>query len=72
VTGAISKTGEVKKVGGIKEKIQITNEDEFTHMIIPIANLTEANEVKERLNLTIEIIGVRDVDEAIQIIRGLN
>jgi hypothetical protein len=72
VTGAISKTGEVKKVGGIKEKIQIANEDEFTHMIIPIANLTEANEVKERLNLTIEIIGVRDVDEAIQIIRGLN
>ncbi|TYS58106.1 hypothetical protein FZC74_14030 [Sutcliffiella horikoshii] len=72
VTGAISKTGEVKKVGGIKEKIQIANEDEFTHMIIPIGNLTEANEVKERLNLTIEIIGVRDVDEAIKIIRGLN
>ncbi|ART78104.1 hypothetical protein B4U37_19590 [Sutcliffiella horikoshii] len=72
VTGAISKIGEVKKVGGIKEKIQIANEGEFSFMIIPIGNLTEANEVKERLNLSIKIIGVRDVDEAIKIIKKYN
>ncbi|MFC4321487.1 S16 family serine protease [Litchfieldia salsa] len=72
VTGAISKTGEVKKVGGMKEKIQIANENDFSYMIVPKANLAEANEVKGTLNLPIEIIGVTDVDETIQLINDLN
>lgn len=72
VTGSISKTGKVEKVGFIKEKIQIAHEGGFSHMIIPIANLTEANEVKTTLHLPIAIIGVRDVDEAIELIKELN
>lgn len=72
VTGAISNTGKVEEVGVIKEKVQIANENGFSHMIIPIANLSEAKEVRKKLNLPIEIIGVQDVNEAIQLIKELN
>jgi len=72
VTGAISKTGKVTKVGSIKEKMLISNEHRFSHMIIPLANLNEAIDLNKTLNLPIEIIGVRDVDEAVEIINELN
>ncbi len=71
VTGAFSETGKVEKVGFIKEKMQIANEDGFSHMMIPFANLAEANEVKKMLHLPIVLIGVRNVDEAIQLIKEL-
>lgn len=72
VTGAIDKNGEVTEVGGIKEKIQIANENGYSYIILPIANLAEAKEAKKTLNLQIEIEGVRNVDEAIQFIKDLN
>lgn len=72
VTGAINKNGKVTEVGGIKEKIQIANENGFSYIILPIANLSEAKEAKKTLNLQIEIVGVRDIDEAIQFIKELN
>jgi len=72
VTGAISKTGNVTEVGSIKEKMLISNEHHFSHMIIPFANLNEAIDLNKTLNLPIEIIGVRDVDEAVRIINELN
>lgn len=72
VTGAIDKNGKVTEVGGIKEKIQIANENGYSYIILPIANLAEAKEAKKTLNLQIEIEGVRNVDEAIQFIKDLN
>lgn len=72
VTGAISKTGKVTEVGSIKEKMLISNEQRFSHMIIPLANLNEAIDLNKTLNLPIEIIGVRNVDEAVRIINELN
>jgi Lon protease (S16) C-terminal proteolytic domain len=72
ITGAITKTGKVKYVGGIKEKVRIASENNFSHMIIPYSNLTEANEIKEKLNLPIKIIGVRNVDDAVKITKEIN
>ena len=72
VTGAIDKNGKVTEVGGIKEKIQIANENGFSYIILPIANLSEAKEAKKILNLQVGIKGVRDVDEAIEFIKELN
>lgn len=72
VTGAITKNGKVTEVGGIEEKIQIANENGFSYVILPYANLSEAKEVKKTLNLPIKIVGVRDVDEAIHFIKELN
>ena len=72
VTGAINKTGKVTEVGGIEEKLQTANENGFSYVILPYANLSEAKEIKKTLNLPIKIVGVRDVDEAIQFIKELN
>jgi len=72
VTGAINKNGKVTEVGGIEEKIQIANENGFSYVILPYANISEAKEVKKTLNLPIKIVGVRDVDEAIHFIKELN
>ena len=72
VTGAINESGEVKEIGLVKEKVQIANESGLPHIILPLANLSEAKEVKKTFNLPIEIIGVQDVEQAIQIIKELN
>ncbi|QUG41872.1 hypothetical protein KD050_00775 [Psychrobacillus sp. INOP01] len=66
VTGAISKSGKVKKVISIKEKILSANKIGLSYIILPIGNLEEGNDVVKSFNLTIEVIGVRNVDDAIQ------
>ena len=72
VTGAINEIGEVMEIGSVKEKVWIANENGLPHMILPLANLAEAKEVKKALSLPIELIGVHDVEQAIQIIEELN
>lgn len=72
VTGAITKTGKVQWVGAIKEKIQVANEHGYAHIIVPHANLAEANEAKEALGLTIHISGVKTINEAIKVIENVN
>ncbi|MCT8136965.1 hypothetical protein H1D32_03965 [Anaerobacillus sp. CMMVII] len=72
VTGAINKNGKVKKVGLIKEKIQSATRDGHTHVIVPYGNLKEALKAKEDLNLPIEVLGVKSVEEALEIINILN
>jgi len=72
ITGAINKKGKVIGVASIKEKMLIANENRFSHMIIPSTNLEQAKEVKKTMNLPIEIIGVNNVDEAVEVIEELN
>ncbi|CAG9622492.1 S16 family serine protease [Sutcliffiella rhizosphaerae] len=72
VTGAINKDGKVLFVGGIKEKIQIATRYGHTHMIVPTSNLKEALKAKEELNLPIEVQGVKNLDEALAIIKEWN
>lgn len=72
VTGAIDKTGKVRKVGYINEKVQIANEFGLPYIIMPTENITEAKKIKQSLNLPIEIIGVRNVNEAILRVKELN
>lgn len=72
VTGAINDLGEVKEVGLVKEKVWIANENGLPYIILPLENLSEAKSIKELLDLPIELIGVQDVGEAVQIIEELN
>jgi signal transduction histidine kinase len=72
VTGAINKNGKVKKVELIKEKIQSATRDGHTHVIVPYGNLKEALKAKEDLNLQIEVFGVKNVEEALEIIKIWN
>lgn len=72
VTGAINDSGEVKEIGLVKEKVWIADKHGLPYMFLPIGNLSEAKDAKKILNLNIELIGVHDVAEAVQIIEELN
>ena len=72
VTGAISKSGKVKEVHFIKEKILSANKFGLSHIILPIGNLDEAHGVVTSFNLPIEVIGVNNVEDAIEQINKVN
>ncbi|MFJ7826555.1 S16 family serine protease [Psychrobacillus sp. NPDC096623] len=72
VTGAISKSGKAIEIGLTKEKILSANKIGLSYIILPIGNLAEANDVVKSLKLPIKVIGVRNVDEAIEQINELN
>lgn len=72
VTGAINKSGKVKKVAFINEKIQTAVRDGHTHVIVPLVNLKDALKAKEELNLNVEIAGVKSVEEALEVIERWN
>lgn len=72
VTGAINKSGKAIEIGLVKEKVISANKIGLPYIILPIGNLDEGNDVVKSLNLPIEVIGVRSVDDAIQRIEELN
>lgn len=72
VTGAISKSGKVIEIGLVKEKVLSANKIGLPYIILPIGNLEEGNEVVKLFNLPIAIIGVENVDDAIEQIDRLN
>lgn len=72
VTGAIDKEGNVLEVGLIQEKVLIVARDGHTHMIVPQANLSEAEKVQQENSFSIKISGVKNVEDAIEIIEKWN
>ncbi|WP_254771440.1 S16 family serine protease [Psychrobacillus sp. OK028] len=72
VTGALNATGDVKAIGMIKEKVLIAAEHEYPYMIIPSENAKEASDVKTTHNLTLEILDVSHINQAISLIQELN
>lgn len=72
VTGALNKQGKVSGIGMVKEKLLIAEKEGFPFMIIPSENGEEAGQVKDTHNLEIQIFTVSHIDEAVQLINGLN
>ena len=72
VTGAINKSGKAIEIGLVKEKIISANKIGLSHVILPFGNLEEGNDVVKLLNLPLEVIGVKSVDDAIEQINELN
>jgi len=72
VTGAINENGDVLRVGGLKEKIQITEKAGIPFMIVPSKNAEEVEAIQKEIKANVEIFDVSHVDEAIQVINGLN
>ncbi|WP_225986007.1 S16 family serine protease [Psychrobacillus glaciei] len=72
VTGAISKTGDVLKVGSIKEKIQIADVSGFSYIIIPIENAEEVSNIQKEYSRNIQVFDVSHIDEAVKLINELN
>lgn len=72
VTGTLEPNGRVDQVGGITGKMIISEQNGFPYIIVPETNKVEAEAVKKRENLAIEIIPVRHIDEAIMVMKELN
>lgn len=72
VTGTLEPNGDVMPVGGIKAKMMIAEQTGFRVVIIPLANREEAEVVKLQQELTIEILPVSHIDEAVIAIKELN
>lgn len=72
VTGTLEPNGNVGEIGSIKEKMMIAEQNSFPLIIIPLKNLEEAETVKNEQKLTIEIIPVSNINEAIETIEELN
>jgi hypothetical protein len=72
VTGALNSSGDVLKIGSIKEKMIISEQNEFPFIILPTSNAQDAEIVKVEQKLNIEIIPVSHIDQAIKVICELN
>lgn len=72
MTGTLEPNGDTIEVGGIKEKIMISEQSNLPYIIIPLANLKEAETIKSQQKLNIKIIPVSHFDEAILAIEELN
>lgn len=72
VTGTLEPNGDVMQVGGIKEKMMNSVKSDLPFIIVPSANLEEAETVKSQQELAIEIFAVSHIDEAVLTIKKLN
>lgn len=72
VTGALNSSGDVLKIGSIKEKMIISEQNGFPFIILPTSNAQDAEIVKVEQELNIEIIPVSHIDQAIKVIGELN
>lgn len=72
VTGALNSSGDVMAIGGIKEKMIISEENGLRFIILPTSNAQEAEFVKEEQDLNLEVIPVNHIEQAINIISELN
>ncbi|WHT48312.1 hypothetical protein QNH10_00045 [Sporosarcina thermotolerans] len=72
VTGTLQPNGRVNQVGGIAGKMMISEQNGFPYIIVPYANKEEAETIKSEQQLSIEIIPVHHIDEAVIVINELN
>ena len=72
VTGTLEPNGDVMQVGGIKAKMMIAEQNGFPIIMIPLANREEAETAKTQQELSIEILPVSHIDEAVLAIKELN
>jgi len=72
VTGTLERNGDVKEIGFVEEKMMISELNHFPYIILPASNLEEAEKVKSDNKLTIQILPVNNIDEAVSKIKELN
>lgn len=65
-TGTITATGEVGEIGGIKYKLLGAEKRHADIFLCPIENYEEAKKVKEKNNLKLTILPVKNLQEAIE------
>jgi len=72
VTGTIDAQGHVGAIGGIKQKVFSTDEEEAEMFIVPQGNKEDATKKARKLGSGMKIIAVSTLEEAIEVIASLN
>ncbi|MEH7385091.1 S16 family serine protease [Bacillus sp. JJ1521] len=72
VTGALDASGDVLPIGMVEEKVRIAEKNSYPYIIVPSGNAKEAREVKQSMNLKIEIFDVNHIEQAVSLIKRLN
>jgi len=68
MTGEISLTGKVLRIGGLKEKILAAMREGFESVIIPQSNFGDYEELPDALKLGIKYYMVEDFIEVVNIL----
>ena len=55
MTGEISLTGKILKIGGVKEKILASKREGITNIILPLSNKPDVEELKEYVTKDLSI-----------------
>lgn len=72
ITGAIDEFGNVKKIGGIENKVTTILKGDYRYFIVPKENYDSAmNELAKRGEDQLEIISVSTLEETIEILKSL-
>lgn len=71
VTGTIDAEGNVGAIGGIKQKVFSTNEEEAEIFIVPQGNKADATKKVSKLSSDMEIIAVSTLEEAMKVIASI-
>ncbi|TMW72839.1 S16 family serine protease [Alteribacter natronophilus] len=72
VTGAMESDGTVSGVGGIREKMLTSNEHSFSHIIVPEANRADAEQAKTEEQISITVVPVETIGEAVDAVKQIN
>ena len=70
MTGEISLTGRVMPIGGLPEKLMAAQRAGVTHVLIPMENKEDLEEIPDEVKDSLEIIPVEQVQEAFRILLG--
>lgn len=70
-TGTIDKNGQVGEIGGIEQKVVSTSQAGANVFIVPKGNEAEAKKKVKQLKSKMEVYGVSNVKEAIELITSL-
>ncbi len=72
ITGAITKNGEVKQVGVIREKVLTAAASGISYVIVPLENKEEALKIRDAYHFQLDIYGVGSIEEALTAIKEIN
>lgn len=67
MTGEVTLLGSVLPIGGLKEKVLAAQQANITHLIIPVGNKKDLNEIPEKIRQRLTISLVSTMDEVIDI-----
>jgi len=65
MTGEITLTGRILAIGGVKEKILAAHRNHFSHVLLPVGNRKDVEELPREVARSIQFLYVETIQEAL-------